>query len=1481
MITLEEQNKIKKNEVLPVAREKIEDKEISPEEFLDYIESENQEFIKETKNEVENLNSVGVEEQKFNEIKKEEQIEEKLAEIGNEAKKVVDAAKNEVEIIEKQNSEKEGIVFNRDDFVKEFKARVGKIEKLEDVFPIIIEINEEQKDRIDLKLLFDNFKFTEHLGAEKSVTIEEYFDENIKDLELTSMDKDSLEEARKTPIEEIKKQIEEEIEGVILPVLDMKDTDFEIIKKIQDKVSVSNYQAPNLIKFLNVYKNLPENRKKIIDNLIFVDYKQEEGSPKNKNNFRDVSSSLNELLSDPDLVEKIDLINSNNLGEILKDLVSSEEIDKYSYSNRVDDFKKISLTSLGLVKNNEYFKIEPSQNIYNSIDELNEIDESVLRDIKEFDGNIEELTSNQIVIYKKNIENLPANIKEFCKKCYQESSKKGDFNFGYSDFFKLIETDDNFEKIKIGYENGLINGLGDYNLKKLTTFEKKDIDLILKSGEDLRIEEDLLKKLEGLSDEDILKYKEIKIEMSYLIPSDKPVILKYIEDIKKLSAEEIKFFERWKSVKNESYKDIKNYTESLAESNSNKEGFAKLSKFYNEDQNAEYIIFEVITKKYYSNPPMYLIVAEYERFNENPKDYFLNNRREIMRNYDKINNIIENSGQTFTQEELNIIFKDALQNEPKILMTENNKFPFSIEQRETVDFLSKNEWILVFSSIIVDIKDFKISPKKYFIESPYSTFANFEVVKKYLDKNNQPFEQTELDLIFSNVLNSNHQLLLKENNFPFSPEQQKIIDIFEKINNSPSSEMKNMALELSLQIVKDGDFSAIGERYEKIDNIFVKNNIPFIGKQAKICEALHPKISTSTKSSPELQSLHSDNAKRLLIFKDLLRSSFNSLNSNLEQYLLLFKSGQDVLDKYEKGEQLNVDEEEKLKYFFKKVNALSENTRKTDKFNKFDLENLSLSDNLQALKSNFGVGDKQTITEKFETTFLKRVGIDSFSEALKYYDDLRGSVNERNKQLAQSGQIDLSGNDLAKGVSVNYFDSNLDRGIYAPEFVGAESIEAKNKSKDGDATPWDTDLIKVGNRTSTEIIEKSTASTYGDAILIIKDRGQFNKNETGQPLATDQNKLELFKTGVLGEDHYGIRTGFGSTEIDALLVKDTILQNNKQLDSLKFSIAQKGFYIPICDKTGKVIFTANDFEEYKKIFDGVDKYHGEKINLNEDWKNSKFKEEIKEFSQTNENLDKINKIKNDIYSDIENDLKTFGIDLHKGRYDDSVAGAKIIDTGSTGRGAALDTGYDFDFVIKIDDRDANKINQMAENLKIKYPYDQDYESSGMRTFRFKSFEKDGNLIDLDISFVKKSDSEELDANEAVAQKYDSIKKSFGEDKLLDVLTNVRFAKKELKKAGCYKKGLTGNGEQQGGLGGIGVENWILKNGGDAVVAFREFNKNVYQDGELISFNDFKNKYKIFSAGSNIRGGIKAENFVYNMDEVGYQKMAELSKKFVE
>ena len=126
-------------------------------------------------------------------------------------------------------------------------------------------------------------------------------------------------------------------------------------------------------------------------------------------------------------------------------------------------------------------------------------------------------------------------------------------------------------------------------------------------------------------------------------------------------------------------------------------------------------------------------------------------------------------------------------------------------------------------------------------------------------------------------------------------------------------------------------------------------------------------------------------------------------------------------------------------------------------------------------------------------------------------------------------------------------------------------------------------------------------------------------------------------------------------------------------------------------------------------------------------------------------------------------------------------------------------------------------------------------------------------------------------------KYDWIRTHYGEQALLDVLTNIRFAKAKLKEAQCYKKGET----QQGGLGGIGVEHWILQHEGDAIKAFKAFADAAYDSsGNLVPFKHFQQRYKIFSAGENIRNNQRAENFIYNMSEPGYQKMAQLARTLI-
>lgn len=118
-------------------------------------------------------------------------------------------------------------------------------------------------------------------------------------------------------------------------------------------------------------------------------------------------------------------------------------------------------------------------------------------------------------------------------------------------------------------------------------------------------------------------------------------------------------------------------------------------------------------------------------------------------------------------------------------------------------------------------------------------------------------------------------------------------------------------------------------------------------------------------------------------------------------------------------------------------------------------------------------------------------------------------------------------------------------------------------------------------------------------------------------------------------------------------------------------------------------------------------------------------------------------------------------------------------------------------------------------------------------------------------------------------------------------------KKLFKQYECYKPKHAGDKDEvtneslaQGGLGGIGTENWILQNGGSFTAATRSFLQAaglLGQNGQRISgaeptrFTDFVNNYQIWDLGANHTSERKSryphDNFIANnLDETGYQKI---------
>lgn len=727
-------------------------------------------------------------------------------------------------------------------------------------------------------------------------------------------------------------------------------------------------------------------------------------------------------------------------------------------------------------------------------------------------------------------------------------------------------------------------------------------------------------------------------------------------------------------------------------------------------------------------------------------------------------------------------------------------------------------------------------------------------------------------------------------------EQNSYIKIVSRIYNSPSKTLKNLAPEIAQQLLNKKVLPTEQEldgELEKIEEVFVKNNIPYVGKQFKVFQILYPdkrfKESFKEKSSPELLSHENLSERRLMLFKDLLKVNIRSLNGDLKNYLNILHEGSDLLDKYESNTELSEHENLQLLRFLKKIDTLADNIKTQDKNHTVSNQS-DIDSEISRLRESFGVREGENFIDKFNRTFLQRIGIKDINEALRYFSLLKEQTDFRNRNRIKDNKIEIENGDLVKAVNIDFFDQLLERGVLSPEFIGAETTEAKSKASQSDATPWDTDLIKYSKsaknffsfNTVGQSNNLSLTSGYGGVMLLLKNRGQFNETKHGEKSEDTKNdQLELFSTAVIDKSHVGIRTGFPSTEIDAIILNKENMKDESILDNLRYYIARKGFYIPICKETGEVVFTPEEFDKYKNIFNGIDQYDSKAMSVSDSWEKTKFADQIKSNIASQEEKQEITSIKKDLVHEFDSILGDLNIKLHGGELDDSILGAQIVDTGSTARGSNLEEDYDFDFVVKLDESDYSKVSNIIEKLKGKFPLNTQYEVDSVVTTRFKDVPFNNKIIDLDVSFTKKSEISGFDANKAIAEKYQSIKKVYGDKKLESVLANVRFAKKKLIENKSYKKGTNEDAGQQGGLGGIGVETWILEHNGDAVEAFKDFYNSAYENGKLISLEKFKEKFKIFGAGENIRGKKEPENFTKNLTEDGYKKTARLAREIVQ
>ena len=367
------------------------------------------------------------------------------------------------------------------------------------------------------------------------------------------------------------------------------------------------------------------------------------------------------------------------------------------------------------------------------------------------------------------------------------------------------------------------------------------------------------------------------------------------------------------------------------------------------------------------------------------------------------------------------------------------------------------------------------------------------------------------------------------------------------------------------------------------------------------------------------------------------------------------------------------------------------------------------------------------------------------------------------------------------------------------------------------------------------------------------------------------SKLEAFQT--LKDGHYGIRTGFASSDISYIVSKS-------HFDRIGLEIAMNGFYIPVVNVEGKLVFTPEDYDKLRNQMSGLS-YYGEN---NYVFSNNLINSEVIHIASQVEQNNIQTKTKRDLINEkIKCALLKLGL-IFKDKIDGDLSEGtvELIDTGSTGRGTNKPGDGDFDFMMRLDKSILSSPEKLAE-LKSKILNELGKENSHELTsagdFRLKNVKINNDIfVDIDITFTGKTDKIAYSTDMCLQDRLENIYKQ-NSLQYNYVVANILLAKQVLKEGNAYKPN---RGETpQGGLGGVGIENWILQNGGSFIDAARSF----LNAAEGKSFEEFKNSYYIWDFGENHmaerRGQYIHDNFVSNnMSQSGYFQMVQVLHEFV-
>ena len=731
----------------------------------------------------------------------------------------------------------------------------------------------------------------------------------------------------------------------------------------------------------------------------------------------------------------------------------------------------------------------------------------------------------------------------------------------------------------------------------------------------------------------------------------------------------------------------------------------------------------------------------------------------------------------------------------------------------------------------------------------------------------------------------------------------KIIEILDRLDNSNSSELRRIKEEIAIEILQL-DEENYEKTFEEIEKIFLTSSIPTVGKRFLVFQKLHPNYlgeeidgirDDSTANIPSLNNLSNGNKKRR-IFAQLLKCSLQSNDRNLQRYIETIENGdmlyKQAIEHNRSFASFSDDEKEILKEYRDILHTLYKQTSRgkkdeQSKLSKDVIEDLNKLNNL--------LGNKNiSMPDRVVRLFCPLSGIRTMREVKENIAQARKKALDRSLKVA-SGEISIiSEGDFIKGVyETMFFNSMLENGILAKDFLGGNATH--------DGTPFDADVekvIEIGTTLSDTLSRLKHANDFTRSdvsgkklgtILLVFDKEEYietrSSNSRTNTDAIEQVKNDISRDEIVynGGSAYGIIGGSPSTKIKAIIVE-------RYIDKMALTVALSApTYIPVVNMQMEVLLTKDMYDKYHSQMQGLSHYKQGKFTLDKTARNSQIEQIALLVDDIQENAKRKSMI---ILNRLEEAVNRAGYTLSDKRLTDLLPGIiEFIDTGSTGRGTNEPGDGDFDFMVRMDrilEKSPEELKKYLNEVLSRDGKIQKPEVTGRGDFRYKGInlkELNGITADLDLSFTIRTDEIEYSTDECIKDRLNTIRKQSKEDYRI-VIANILVAKKMMKKAGAYKKkdaAAPENGEPdtRGGLGGVGIENWILQNGGSFERAARTFIEAADKSNNL---GEFQQNYSIWDFGENhvstYKNIFSHDNFVFNLNEQGYKRMTEALRQYL-